>query len=46
LLPENWSTIDPKAAGLSSLWVFVKERTTVNQIPHFSQATERPKHGM
>ena len=27
-LPENWTTIDPKAAGLTSLWVLIKERTT------------------
>jgi hypothetical protein len=25
-LPENWSAIDPKAAGLSSLWVFIKKK--------------------
>jgi len=28
-LPENWSTIDPKAAGLSSLWVLIKEKATM-----------------
>jgi lipoprotein-anchoring transpeptidase ErfK/SrfK len=28
-LPENWSTIDPKAAGLGSLWVFIKEKATL-----------------
>jgi len=27
-LPENWTTIDPKAAGLTSLWVLIKERAT------------------
>jgi hypothetical protein len=27
-LPENWTTIDPKAAGLASLWVLIKERAT------------------
>jgi hypothetical protein len=26
-LPENWSTIDPKAAGLPSLWVLIKKTT-------------------
>ena len=28
-LPDNWSTIDPKAAGLGSLWVFIKEKATL-----------------
>jgi hypothetical protein len=28
-LPDNWSTIDPKAAGLGSLWVFIKEKATM-----------------
>jgi hypothetical protein len=28
-LPENWTTVDPKLAGLSSLWVLIKERTTL-----------------
>lgn len=28
-LPENWSTIDPKAAGLNSLWVFIKEKAVL-----------------
>ena len=28
-LPESWSTIDPKTAGLSSLWVFIKEKATL-----------------
>ena len=28
-LPENWSTIDPKAAGMSSLWVLIKEKTAL-----------------
>jgi hypothetical protein len=27
-LPENWSTIDPKAAGLTSLWVLIKKTTS------------------
>jgi hypothetical protein len=30
-LPDNWNTIDPKAAGLNSLWVFVKEKAALNQ---------------
>jgi len=46
LLPENWHTIDPRAAGLSSLWVFVKERATLNQLPQFSAAGSRPTLGM
>ena len=45
-LPENWNTIDPRAAGLSSLWVFVKEKTTFNHLPQFSQATRQAEHGM
>ena len=32
-LPEHWTTIDPKAAGLTSLWVFIKERPTLTQAP-------------
>lgn len=40
--PENWHTIDPRAAGLSSLWVFVKERATLNRLPQFSTAGVRP----
>jgi hypothetical protein len=27
-LPENWTTIDPKAAGVGSLWVWIRERAT------------------
>jgi hypothetical protein len=27
-LPEAWTTIDPKAAGLTSLWVLIRERAT------------------
>ena len=46
LLPDNWHTIDPRAAGLSSLWVFVKERATLNQLPQFSAAGSRPAPGM
>jgi hypothetical protein len=32
-LPENWTTIDPRAAGLTSLWVLIKERATPTQVP-------------
>ena len=45
-LPENWNTIDPRAAGLSSLWVFVKEKASLNQLPQFSQAAMQTAHGM
>jgi len=45
-LPENWHTIDPRAAGLSSLWVFIKQRATLNQLPQFSAAAARPTPGM
>jgi hypothetical protein len=45
-LPESWQTIDPRAAGRSSLWVFVKERATLNQLPQFSAAGARPTLGM
>ena len=45
-LPENWHTIDPRAAGLSSLWVFVKERATLNQLPQFSAAGVRSAPGI
>ena len=27
-LPEDWIAIDPKAAGLASLWVLIKKRTS------------------
>jgi len=37
-LPESWNTIDPAVAGLSSLWVFVKEKATLHQLPQFSSA--------
>jgi lipoprotein-anchoring transpeptidase ErfK/SrfK len=45
-LPENWHTIHPRAAGLSSLWVFVKERATLNQLPQFSAAGVRSAPGI
>jgi hypothetical protein len=45
-LPESWHTIDPRAAGLSSLWVFIKQRATLNQLPQFSAAGARPTLGM
>jgi hypothetical protein len=45
-LPESWHTIDPRAAGRGSLWVFVKERATLNQLPQFSAAGARPTLGM
>jgi hypothetical protein len=32
-LPEHWSTISPRAAGLTSLWVFIKKRSTLTQVP-------------
>jgi hypothetical protein len=42
-LPESWNTIDPMAAGLSSLWVFVKEKAALNQLPQFSSADAAQK---
>jgi hypothetical protein len=45
-LPENWNTIDPRAAGLSSLRVFVKEKARLNQLPQFLQAATQAAHGM
>jgi L,D-transpeptidase catalytic domain len=37
-LPEGWSTIDPRAAGLTSLWVRVERKATLNQVPRIAQA--------
>jgi lipoprotein-anchoring transpeptidase ErfK/SrfK len=42
-LPESWNTIDPMAAGLSSLWVFVKEKAALNRLPQFSSADAAQK---
>jgi hypothetical protein len=28
-MPDNWSAIDPKAAGVSSLWVLIKEKANL-----------------
>ena len=38
-LPEGWSTIDPRAAGLTSLWVRVERKASLNQVQPISQAT-------
>jgi len=45
-LPKNWHAIDPRPAQLSSLWVFVKERSTLDQLPEFSQVAAPPVLGM
>lgn len=37
-LPENWTTIDPRAAGLTSLWVFIKEKATLDSPAPISRA--------
>ena len=40
-LPEGWSTIDPRGAGLTSLWVLVEKKSTLNQVPQISQVALR-----
>jgi hypothetical protein len=37
-LPDNWTTIDPRAARLTSLWVLIKEKATLNSPSPISQA--------
>ena len=40
-LPDGWSTIDPRGAGLTSLWVLVEKKSTLNQVPQISQVALR-----
>jgi hypothetical protein len=40
-LPENWSAIDPRNAGQSSLWVLVKEKTTLSYAPQIAVVLPR-----
>ena len=40
-LPEDWTTIDPRAAGLTSLWVLIKEKATLNLTSPISQVAPR-----
>ena len=54
-LPENWDAIEPRAAGIASLWVSIKERATprraprlprLPQLPQLSATAAQPAHGM
>ena len=51
-LPENWHAIEPRAAGIASLWVSIKERATPSRVPRpprlpqLSATVAQPAHGM